>query len=185
MDEIGFLRGDIGSAKVITAFDGPKYHIQPGDRDWITVIECVNAAFCCLPAMVICKGKAFQNIYVPKDWTIALSNTGWTNDNLGYIWLTKVFDSATKDHVRGVKPLLVMDGHSSHCSAKFETYARNNGIIPLRLPSHSSHILQPLDVACFSVVKQLYHKGVEELARSGQHHVTIDDFLQIYAIARP
>ncbi|KAF2188420.1 DDE-domain-containing protein [Zopfia rhizophila CBS 207.26] len=78
-----------------------------------------------------------------------------------------------------------MDGHSSYCSAKFETFARNNGIIPLWLPSHSSHILQPLDVACFSVVKRLYREGVEQLARSGQHHVTIDDFLQIYAVARP
>ncbi|KAF2177662.1 hypothetical protein K469DRAFT_602336, partial [Zopfia rhizophila CBS 207.26] len=73
MDEIGFLCGDIGTAKVITASDGPKCHIQPGDRDWITVIECVNAAFRRLPAMVICKGKVFQNIWfdadssVPKD----------------------------------------------------------------------------------------------------------------------
>ena len=33
MDEIGFLRGDIGTAKVVTARDGPKYHIHPGDRD--------------------------------------------------------------------------------------------------------------------------------------------------------
>ena len=33
MDEIGFLRDDIGIAKVVTARDGPKYHIKSGDRD--------------------------------------------------------------------------------------------------------------------------------------------------------
>ena len=78
-----------------------------------------------------------------------------------------------------------MDGHSSHCSEPFETYARKNNIIPLWLPSHSSDILQPLDVACFSSVKKRYRRGVEMLARDGQNHVDVDDFLRIYAAARP
>lgn len=78
-----------------------------------------------------------------------------------------------------------MDGHSSYCSEPFETYARNNNIIPLWLPSYSSHILQLLDVACFSSVKQRYRRGVEILARDGQNHVNVDDFLRIYAAARP
>ncbi len=101
MDEVGFLRGDIGSAKVVTAADGPRYHIQPGDRDWMTVIECIGAANQNVPAMVIAKGKVFQNIWfhtdacIPSDWVIAHSETGWSNDRLGYIWLTEVFDTAT------------------------------------------------------------------------------------------
>jgi hypothetical protein len=78
-----------------------------------------------------------------------------------------------------------MDGHSSHCSEPFETYARKNNIIPLWLPSHFSHILQPLDVACFSSVKKRYRRGVKMLARDGQNHVDVDDFLRIYAAARP
>lgn len=160
MDEIGFLRGDIGTAKVVTARDGPKYHIQPGDRDWMTVIECINVAKRRIPAMVIAKGKVFQNVWfdkdagLPDDWVIAHSETGWSNDRLGYIWLTEVFDPCTKQNTKGVNRLLIMDGHSSHCLEPFETYARENNIIPLWLPSHSSHILQPLDVACFSSVKK-------------------------------
>ncbi|EKG09198.1 DDE superfamily endonuclease CENP-B-like protein [Macrophomina phaseolina MS6] len=67
MDEIGFLRGDIGTATVVTAADGPRYHIQPGDRDWMTVIECINAAKRRIPAMVIAKGKVFQNIWFDED----------------------------------------------------------------------------------------------------------------------
>jgi hypothetical protein len=189
MDEIGFLRGDIGTAKVVTAKDGPKYHIQPGDRDWMTVIECINVAKRRIPAMVVAKGKVFQNVWfdkdagIPDDWVIAHSETGWTNDRLGYIWLTEVFDPCTKQHTKGVNRLLIMDGHSSHCSAPFEAYARENNIIPLWLPSHSSHLLQPLDVACFSSVKEHYRRGVEQLARDGQNHVDVDDFLRIYAAA--
>ncbi|KAF2177118.1 hypothetical protein K469DRAFT_720979, partial [Zopfia rhizophila CBS 207.26] len=85
MDEIGFMRGDIGTAKVVTAVDGPKYHIQPGDPKHD------------IPAMVIAKGK---------QWKIALSETGWTNDKLGYIWLTQVFDPAMKEYTTGTKRLL-------------------------------------------------------------------------------
>ena len=59
MDEIGFQKGDIGSAKVVTACDGTRYYIQPGDRDWVIVIECINLAKRPIPTMVICKGKVF------------------------------------------------------------------------------------------------------------------------------
>ena len=191
MDEIGFLRGDISTAKVVTAADGSKYHIQPGDCTWMMVIRCINAAKCCIPAMVIAKKKVFQNIWfdedasLPDDWVITYNKIGWFNDRLGYIWLTEVFDPHTKQHIQGVKRLFIVDGRSSHCSELFETYARIHNIIPLWLPSHSSHILQPLDVACFSVVKQRYRQGVEMLARDRQHHIGVDDFLRIYAAARP
>ena len=67
MDEIGFQKGDIGSAKVVTACDSTKYHIQPGDRDWVTVIECINSVKRCVPAIVIYKSKAFQNIWFDAD----------------------------------------------------------------------------------------------------------------------
>ena len=91
--------------------------------------------------MVIAKGKVFQNVTglirtqaFQMDWVIAHSETGWSNDRLGYIWLTEVFDPYTKQHTKGTKRLLIMDGHSSHCSEPFETYARKNNIIPLWLP---------------------------------------------------
>jgi len=59
MDEIGFIRGTIGTAKVVTAINGPKYHIQPSNYNWITVIKCINAAKRDIPAIVIAKGKVF------------------------------------------------------------------------------------------------------------------------------
>ena len=86
MNEMGNLRGDICTAKVVTASNGPKYHIQSGDRDWMTVIEFINLAKRRLPAMIVAKGKVFQNIWFDKDtgiadnWVISHSDTGWSND---------------------------------------------------------------------------------------------------------
>ncbi|KAF2191952.1 DDE-domain-containing protein, partial [Zopfia rhizophila CBS 207.26] len=121
---------------------------------------------------------------VPKNWTVTISETGWTNNQLGLIWLKDVFEPNTRN-TTGAKRLLIMDGHSSHCTEPFECYAREHNIIPLWLPSHSSHILQPLDVAVFSSVKRRFRDGVQDLIRNGQNHVTNDDFLRIYAKLRP
>jgi hypothetical protein len=47
------------------------------------------------------------------------------------------------------------------------------------MPSHSSHILQPLDVGVFSVLKRLYGGAVESRIRTGIHHVDKVDFLEM------
>ena len=42
--------------------------------------------------------------------------------------------------------LLILDGHSSHYNWEFFDYCLNAKILPLCLPAHSTHLLQPLDV---------------------------------------
>jgi hypothetical protein len=51
------------------------------------------------------------------------------------------------------------------------------------MPPHLSHLLQPLDVSCFAVLKRLYGRGVEELVRAGIYHIDKPDFLSIFYIA--
>jgi len=48
------------------------------------------------------------------------------------------------------KPILLLDGHGGH--------------IVLYLPAHSSHVLQPLDLAPFSVLKSSYREQIRELS---------------------
>jgi len=52
----------------------------------------------------------------------ASSPTGWTNDELGYSWLT-VFERETKKKARNGRDhrLLLLDGHGSHISMRFLT----------------------------------------------------------------
>jgi hypothetical protein len=49
------------------------------------------------------------------------------------------------------------------------------------MPAHTSHLLQPLDVGCFSPLKALYGHEVAELARQGVFYVDKLDFLWIYS----
>lgn len=48
------------------------------------------------------------------------------------------------------------------------------------MPSHSSHLLQPLDVACFSPLKKAYGYQVENRMRLGINHITKLDFLPAF-----
>ena len=53
-------------------------------------------------------------------------------------------------------------------------------IIPLYMPPYSSHLLQPLDVSCFSPLKHLYNQRVQEEIQKGIHSVRKEDFIHIY-----
>jgi hypothetical protein len=59
--------------------------------------------------------------------------------------------------------LLTLDDHGSHDLLKFQQYCKENKIITLCMPRHSSHILQPLDVGYFSPMKTAYGRQAKNL----------------------
>lgn len=50
----------------------------------------------------------------------------------------------------------VFDVHESYESTLFQSYCKSNNILCVKLPPHSSHLTQPLNVGCFGVLKRLY-----------------------------
>jgi hypothetical protein len=48
------------------------------------------------------------------------------------------------------------------------------------MPAHSSHLLQPLDIGCFAVLKCTYSHFVSNLARTSYNHINKLDFLANY-----
>jgi hypothetical protein len=51
------------------------------------------------------------------------------------------------------------------------------------MPPHSSHLLQPLDVACFSPLKRAYGDEILVLARNRIHHINKQTFLLAFKVA--
>ena len=51
------------------------------------------------------------------------------------------------------------------------------------MPPHSSHLLQPLDVGCFSPLKRAYSREVESLIRNHINHITKLEFLPAFKAA--
>ncbi|KAF1931470.1 uncharacterized protein M421DRAFT_418112, partial [Didymella exigua CBS 183.55] len=50
------------------------------------------------------------------------------------------------------------------------------------MPPHLSHLLQPLDVACFSPLKRLYINKVLALARSYIYYINTETFLLAFKL---
>jgi hypothetical protein len=100
-DETGFQMGVIGSMKVVTGSERrtrPNL-VQPGDREWVAVIQSVCAAGYATPPFIIYKGRVhisawYEETSIPRDWKLSVSENGWTNNALGLEWL-KHFDAHT------------------------------------------------------------------------------------------
>lgn len=188
-DETGFMMGMILSGMVVTSAErrGRPRQAQQGDREWATVIQAVCSDGYVVPAYIILAGKTHLASWtrdnpLPPDWRIAITSNGWTTNDKGLEW-TEHFNRHTKDRTKGTTRLLILDGHESHHSAEFDEYCKANNIIPLCMPAHSSHRLQPLDVTCFSVLKKAYSDFIEGLMRRHQTHVAKEDFLRGFYIA--
>lgn len=187
-DETGFMMGVISTGMVITASERrhrPKA-LQPGNRKWVTEIQGINAQGWAIPPFIIFAGQfhlsAWYSDDIPHDWVIALSENGWTTNELGFQWLQH-FDKHTKSRTKGSYRLLIIDGHESHHSLEFRDFCEANKIITLCMPSHSSHLLQPLDVGCFAPLKQAYGRQVEDLMRNHINHITNLEFLPAFRAA--
>ncbi|KAJ3534004.1 hypothetical protein NM208_g7730 [Fusarium decemcellulare] len=136
-DETGFLMGMIATEMVVTGSERrskPK-SVQPGNREWITVIQAINAEGQSIAPFIIGAGQYhlanwYRECDLPSDWVIATSQNGWTDNQLGLEWL-KHFDRSTAKRSVGRYRLLILDGHESHHSADFERYCEENKIITL------------------------------------------------------
>jgi len=88
-----------------------------------------------------------------EEWHWACNSKGWTSNLHGEQWVRQAFDASTREKANEQYRLLICDGHDSHISASFMRFCIDNNIILFLLPSHSSHLLQPLDVEVFGSVK--------------------------------
>ncbi|KAL9563820.1 hypothetical protein ACKAV7_012062 [Fusarium commune] len=188
-DEVGFMMGVIAIGMVVTGTERrarPKL-VQPGSREWITVIQAINAEGWAIPPFIIGAGHYhlanwYRESNLPDEWAIATSPNGWTDNELGLEWL-KHFDRYTKTRSVGRYRLLILDGHESHHSLKFEKYCQANKIVTLFMLLHSSHLLQPLDVGYFSLLKRAYGQEIEHLMRCSITHVSKTEFFPAFYAA--
>ena len=67
-DETGFQMGVISTARVVSGSQGARpVSIQPGNREWVIVIECICATGQSIPPMVIFKGKMHLSTWYNKN----------------------------------------------------------------------------------------------------------------------
>ncbi|KAI0996829.1 hypothetical protein K3495_g11354 [Podosphaera aphanis] len=116
----------------------------------------------------IFKGQSLQASWFPSksvpDWLYTTSENGWTSKAIGTEWLRRTFIPETAPQLNQHR-LLLLDGHGSHVDVEFLWLCKQNKVELLFLPPRATHILQPLDLLVFSVVKSRYRNQIRELAR--------------------
>lgn len=86
---------------------------------------------------------------------MATSDTGYSNNHLSLEWL-KDFDCHSARRQEREYCLLILDKYGSHCTLKFIKYFDAHHIIPVCLPPHTTHFLQPLNIILFLAYKKTH-----------------------------
>jgi hypothetical protein len=139
------------NSRVLTLSHKRKAYVKsPENREWVSIVECVSAAGRKLRPVVISKRQSLQTSWINSesvlDWLCTTSENGWTSNSLGVEWLRCVFIPDTP-RIRRANRLLILDGHGSHVSTEFMWACYREQIHCFYLPTHSSHVLQLLDLA--------------------------------------
>ncbi len=191
MDEKGFMMEITQRTHVLIPIQQKQAFVrQDSNREWISVIECVRGGNNSedIAPFIILKSKRQQAVWWDSirdpDTKIAISEKGWTDNILAMNWLIEHFDPLTKPIDSATKRLLIVDDHESHCTIDFIEFCDLHHIILLILPPHTTHYLQPLNVACFGSLQRWYSAEIEAHDRYNGTYVEKFDFLRFYQRAR-
>jgi len=188
MDETGVMLSMLGSVKVLLGKDDRRdYRCAGVERTVVTAIECISADGRSLLPMIIWPAtthRANWTMHTTPGWHYAHSETGYNDSKISFEWMKRVFDPQTKTQANHNPRVLICDGFKTHETLEILEFCLENNIILCCLPSHTSHKLQPCDVAIFSSLKAAYREQVERMERGGVNSIGKQHFTYLYSPAR-
>ena len=133
-------------------------------------MTCVNAAGPSIPNLYVFKKKTRPIIdYIRNcEPNIAMSwqKNGYMTSKFFLDWLQHFNKNVLRGISRENKHLLILDGHCSHVTREVVLFGLEIGLEILTLPAHSTHELQPLDVAIFHPFKlNLIQEKMEKMRK--------------------
>ncbi|XP_072392501.1 uncharacterized protein [Diabrotica undecimpunctata] len=147
----------------------------------VTVCTGINSAGSHIPPYMIFLRKNWQDRYLshaPPGSNATTYPSGW----MTYSGFLKFFEHFVRLAQPSLdqKHLIVMDNHESHCSLEAVNYARDNGIVFLTIPPHTSHKLQPLDREVFGLLKTYYSQAASNfMLKFPGRTITIYDIAEL------
>lgn len=93
---------------------------------------------------------------VPSGWAVGKTENGWMTSESFYKYMTEVFYKWLVKKEYEFPVLVYADGHSSHFSLELIEFCKTHLIVLTGLYPNSTHVIQPLDVALFKLLKHYY-----------------------------
>ena len=178
LDETSFS-SDPSRIKYVSGIGQKAHRTQEGTgRENTTVLGCCNVAGIGLAPLIIFQGANLWSSWKgPNDLPgtfYACSEKGWMTSEVFNDFFIK-FCNEIKE-----RPLLLIsDGHMTHLDVETAIYAKNNRVSIIKLPAHTTDILQPLDTACFKTLKYYWDQKVTEWYRANQRKMLKSEFIDL------
>lgn len=128
----------------------------------ITVVCSMSATGVYVPPFLIFPRKRMKPELLdglPPGAVGQSNESGWMNSEMFVVYLQHFVNHVKPS--KGEPVLLLVDNHSSHISLQAVNFCRDNGIVMVGLPPHTSHRLQPLDVSFFGPLKAFYSQACD------------------------
>uniref|UniRef100_A0A336M6K4 CSON010990 protein n=1 Tax=Culicoides sonorensis TaxID=179676 RepID=A0A336M6K4_CULSO len=156
---------NLDESGITTVLNGPKVLAQKSQKqvgqfvsrergELVTFVGIVNATGTALPPVYVFPRVRFKDEFLKNAplGSIGLANkSGWMTADLFPEVLKHIKHHTNCSLDNPI--LLLFDNHDSHCSIESIEFARENGILCLSFPPHTSHRLQPLDVSVYGPFK--------------------------------
>ena len=164
MNEKKFAMNITESFKVLVQHtETQAFSVQTDNQNWMSLIECVLFNDITLSLYFIFKSKLIQQTWlnsIKNNQTILqISDNDWTTNAIKLQWL-EAFNLHTKTQTQGTHQLLVLNDHKSYVFTDFIQYCCDHSIVTLCFSSHSTHLLQSLNVEVFESLSKIYKKCV-------------------------
>jgi len=178
----------LGSVKILVSkHDRRDYKGARVKRTTVTAIECISADGRYLNPMIIWPASTHRSnwtTFPTSGWQYACSESGYTDSIISFEWLKRIFDPETRERANWKRRVLICDGFATHDTLEILEFCFENNILLCRLPSHTSHKLQPCDVAAFAPLKAAYRDQVDRLEQGGVNTIGKEHFTTLYSPAR-
>lgn len=156
---------NVDESGVNTVLQMPKIVASKGSKQVGQAVGAERGEQVTFCGIIIANGNAIPPVYIfprvrfkeafltgaPEGSVGIASQSGWmTNDGFVEVMKhVKKYTNASKEN-----PVLVLlDNHNTHATLDLILYCRENGLVLLTFPPHTTHRLQPLDVCVFGPFK--------------------------------
>ena len=136
-----------------------QYTSSSENQIWISSIEMINVTEDFLSVFHILSRKCLLANWFPNchsDDCLAVSDTDYSNEILDLEYLKK-FNEYSMQFQQNVYQLFFLNNHNFHCICDFIEYCDEHKIISYALFSHTTHLMQSLDIILFQLLKY-FHK---------------------------
>ena len=162
------VQDDPGSKKVIVR-RGSKYpeRIQNCSKACTSIMVCGNAAGQLAPLYINYKAENMWSTWTengPEGARYNRTKSGWFDHQVFEDWFVNLMLPILKE--QDGQKVLIGDNLSSHINLEVIRLCEKHGIKFIAIPPNATHLLQPLDVAIFRVLKVIWRAILSDWKQS-------------------